>query len=235
MSFLQHNEGPAAPHTQSPNRRGSKARRDLKTPPKYPTRDEQLEQQIQKMNVAETDDFLMKKLDPSQGHRRGRHMQANSKEIVNNVFPEPKIATPPKMRIRPGVTDEDLRKIWQEDDRKAQEQMKMAEKTGMVDKMMKAAYPIPRQESPVTPRKRINCLQKPEYPENEPPGFKGLGAASEPLRHRGRVPPPAQTEPTPNAELKPSGRRKVGLPENQWVLGHGRREEYDLKQQELKQ
>lgn len=196
------------------------------------TRDMRIDLAIDKISgpyKEQQTDFLMKKLDHTKARGNGVHVQPSAHALVNNVFPPPKIATPPKLRIRPGVSDEELRRIWHEDERKEQLAKDQESKPDMLEKMMDYHYPVPRPPPPIPSKKKVSELPRDVYPDNEPEGFKGLGLYSDPSKPKGRhcgIPPvPAQA--------KEAGRRHRGLPENEWVLGYGHRDQFEAKRQQI--
>lgn len=97
--------------------------------------------------------------------------------VIAPMHPEPQ----PKPRVRPGVTDDELRKIWAEDRRKEEAAKVMAGKGDFVAKM--TAHGTSPLNPVKTPRREgthaVPEATQPRGPDMAPPGFKGMGARSE--------------------------------------------------------
>lgn len=119
--------------------------------------------------------------------------------------------TPPAMRIRIGVTDEELRKIWHEDDRKAQVAAQMEAKPTMVDKMLDYNYPLPHPGHEPTSKKKQAHLEVFREPtaKCEPQGFKGMGHFSAPVVPCNPRIRPTEFEPPVLIPKKLHGRRHI--------------------------
>jgi len=106
----------------------------------------------------------------------------------NDIFGPPVEAVKPKPRIRVGVSEAELAKIWHEDEAKFQAALKMERGTNLVEKM--AAEPINpvinsarSKDAQPPPRRQIDLLTETQVERNRseaPAGFSGMGAHSRP-------------------------------------------------------
>lgn len=157
--------------------------------PSHRHADEIKEEQINKMFNAAKGNDIFTKMDNSPAPRGGKQIDA-SHQRTSNIFGPPIELPKPQRRIRVGVSDEELRKIWAHDDHKEQVAKAMATKTNMMHKMDNNrgnAFPFAIKE-PLQAHKR-NCDLpggRSDGSNFEVAGFKGLGAYSKPDLPRGR-------------------------------------------------
>ena len=210
---------------QSPPRRGGKhcGTRDIPSPPKdVLTRDQIVEQNIAAMQRdadGKAGGVLRYVRDTENSHQpaRSKHHKPD-----NDIFGPPVIAPRPTPRIRTGVSDEELRKIWAEDERKAAAQNKMSTAPTMVDRMVaEPVNPIihsgrSKDHGP-PPRKHVELLtgttQERNRQANEPAGFAGMGRQCAPQNRQGRA--CKEQEPFVPPELKAApkyGGRRTKFP-----------------------
>jgi len=210
---------------RSPTRKQGKlvGVRDV-APVKVVSRDELIDNQIKSMQPKDADPSAV---GPMRFIRdtEDRAVVARSKHRIpdNDIFGPPVIAAQPKPRVRIGVSEDELRKIWQEDEVKFQAALKMEKGTNLVEKM--AAEPInpvissARSKDAVPPpRRHIDLLtetqQERNLQNNAPAGFAGMGSNSAQERRQGVAcrQAPAQFEP-PELALKPrTTGRKANFP-----------------------
>jgi len=161
--------------------------------PEHPHADQIKEAKIAAMQAGAVD--FASRLDPTSAPRReGKAMGDGASRGArdSNIFGGPVQNPVPKLRIRTGVTDDELRKIWVEDEKKDRAAKAMMEQTDLVGKMVKDAYPLPRQKEAPFPRKAPGALLKPEENTAEPMGFKGMGGHCMPQKRQGVTCKPAE-------------------------------------------
>lgn len=181
------------------------------------TRDATIEQQIGAMqDTIGTEDFIMKKIQAKEPPVSGRGKNPTTAP-ENNIFGPPRQDTPPAPRIRPGVSDEDLRKIWAEDERKAKAAQAMQQHPTMVEKMLDSKHPVPHPQSPVQSHRKATELPRAPTDKCEVDGFRGIGKFSEPEKARGPRVHTTEFEP-PQLIIKPrtTGRRQGNVPADTW-------------------
>jgi len=185
------------------------------------TRTSYIEEAIQQMQPDGTGYFHFKSKEhlPSKG-RGGPKQPVSARTTAGEAFRmDGKPDTPPQMRVRVGVSDEELQKIWAEDDRKHLVANKMAQGPTMVDKMIDYHYPLPHPNEVRPPKRGDAHLQRDTTERTEPHGFKGMGAYSHPEHNRGTAAPRNDFEP-PTLQLKPrgAGRRYANQPKSEFQL-----------------
>ncbi len=135
----------------------------------------------------------------------------------SDIFGPPVIPPRPKPRIRMGVSEEELAKIWREDEAKYQAALKMEKGTNLVEKMVAdpihPIVPNHRAKDAVAPgRRQVELLSETQIDRNvmsnAPPGFSGMGAHSKNGRRVGVACRIAEEQPEPRA----TGRRTKFLP-----------------------
>ena len=185
--------------------------------PPHPHADQIKEEKIAAMQGG-APEFIFK-LDPNSkppvtGKAKGLADGVSSPRLSNINFGEGKPDTPPKRRIRTGVSDEELRAIWAEDERKDRAAKAMMERTDMVGKMHKETYPVAtRKDAPPAMRKSIH-MTRPEVNECEPAGLKGVGAYCMPQHAAGRACRPQPEFEAPELPpRKPSALKKITPPD----------------------
>lgn len=184
------------------------------------TRDEYLDHAVKAMGAGTeaTGHLLIGKADPPRKTGRLAGDPLSARQSSGPLWGNGKPDTPPAMRIRIGVSDDELRKIWQEDDRKARVADQMEHGPTMVEKMLKCDYPIPHPgHEPVTKKKTAQLQQFREpTDETQPSGFRGMGQFSEPQKPHGPRLRPTEFEP-PVLQLKPRqhGRRHIPVGDDQ--------------------
>jgi len=187
----------------------------------HPTLDEVKEREAAKMAAHEE---FVTKLDKTQGRKTGKHTFTVAEKAAHgatsHVFDAPKLDPQPRPRIRTGVTDEELRAIWVEDERKdrAAKAMECADHGDLVHMMCAEKRPGVHgsKEAPVV-RKAPGALPVAAVNEAEPAGFRGMGAHCQPTAHRGIacVKPIDFDPPKFEDVIKPrmSGRRAIAPPD----------------------
>ena len=162
----------------------------------HPTNDEVKSHEAQKMTGAP--DLLMYQLDKTKGRRVSKAKIVDTTlQRTSHAFDGPKEDPRPTPRVRTGVTDEDLMKIWAEDDRKdrAARAMEQAEGGDLVSHMVAdhrgQGVNAKSKEAPVN-RKGTGALSLVDDEHNaaQPMGFKGMGGHCAPEKY-GRGPRPA--------------------------------------------
>ncbi len=151
-----------------------------------------------------------------------RHMGAPG-FTGDNVMQEPP-ARKVLPRVRPGLSEEELRRIWAEDERKAEAARRMARGPNYVDKMTThATSPLTEYREPARVGVRIVApVERPEAVATfEPDGLKGVGAQSAPEKMHGRRAPTAADFAVPDFQPKKrtNGVRTSGKPRDTLVLG----------------
>lgn len=141
----------------------------------------------------------------------------------DNVINEPP-AKKVLPRIRQGMSDEQLRRIWAEDDRKAEAQNKMAKGDNMVLKMNQhGTSPINEHIEPHKAGIRVHPRDRaPGAAAVEPVGMKGVGARCDgPPKVYGRRAPTEEDFRLPKYEGKPrhAGVRMAARPKDTLVIG----------------
>lgn len=193
---------------QSPRREGiAHGRKEIPPLPSHLHADDIKEQKIAEYQKNATE-FIFK-LDSARPHPQGKATgNSNFKHLKESkVFQEPRLDTPPKARIRLGVSDEELRKIWAEDDAKERAAKAMMEHTDLVGKMHKDNYPMARKKEASHPHKVPAKLSKPDENNSEPQGFKGMGEYSKPQQRQGVLVKPQEGFLPPEFQKK---ERKMG-------------------------
>ncbi len=173
-------------------------------------RDPRIESEIEKMgNQPNVWNGLMDARKAARNPQGIRVMQAPGYTGDNVIYePAPKKVLP---RIRPGMSDEDLRSIWHEDERKAIAQSKMAKGPNYVERMNDhGTSPVNQHQEPH--RQAVRVLPKPVVDGSadvEPMGLKGVGqhCAGQPKYYGRRAPTEADFA-LPKFEAKP---RTVGI------------------------
>lgn len=173
-------------------------------------RDPRLDAEIQKM--GQRPDKWNELMDPKKNARAPqgiRHVAAPG-FTGDNVISEP----PPKKllpRIRAGMSEEDLRRIWAEDERKVQAQVQMAKGPSYVQKMNDhGTSPVNEHLEPHKQGLRVvQPLPVNGSSQVEPMGLRGVGqqCAGQPRMHGRRAPTDADFA-VPKFEPKP---RTVGI------------------------
>lgn len=146
-----------------------------------------------------------------------RQRNANHKPD-NDIFGPPVIAKAPRPRVRTGISDEELQKIWAEDERKAEAASRMERGTTLVDKMVAdpvnpVVHSARAKDARAPPRKHIDLLtgttQERNRQANEPAGFAGMGTNCKPTPRQGRSCKPVEEFQPPEMRQKPraEGRR----------------------------
>ena len=140
-------------------------------------RDPRIDQEIQKMGLhPQKWNELM---DPKKAHHNREGIKVLPQPpgyTGDNIINEP---TQKKVlpRIRPGASEDELRRIWAEDERKHQAQAKMAQAKNYIDKMNDhGTSPVNDHIEPH--RVGIRVVQKAPAPgasDVEPQGLKGVG------------------------------------------------------------
>ena len=212
---------------QSPPRRHGKhvgAAKEIPVPPKdLPTRDSVIEANIaamQRDSDGKSGAGVLRYVSQQEvkNPQRNSHHRPDS-DIFGPPTEQPK-RTP---RVRTGVSDEELRKIWAEDDRKAAAASRMMAAPTMVEKMV--AEPVnpvftdhKGKDAQAGPRKHIDLLTATQADRNrtanEPAGFAGMGRQSGPAPRAGRS---TQQQPVPGEEREVAARkvgRRTKFPEN---------------------
>jgi len=185
--------------------------------PVFPHNDQVKEEKIAAMQAG-AQEFIFKldmKSSPRvQAKAIARDSNNTGRGNASHVFQEPRLDTPPKRRIRTGVTDDELRKIWAEDEKKDRAAKAMMDRTDLVTKMHKDSYPMPRQKDAKAPRKLPGHVDKPEENTAEPQGFKGMGDRCAKASRAGVMCKPQQDYIAPELRQKPhkQGRRTLFPP-----------------------
>uniref|UniRef100_A0A7S1QEX8 Uncharacterized protein n=1 Tax=Neobodo designis TaxID=312471 RepID=A0A7S1QEX8_NEODS len=207
---------------QSPQRRaGKKVGGPVDVPPvkEVPSRDQVIERNIAEMN---------RNANPGDGgvlrFVHGREVGGGAKtrnphhRPDSDIFGPPVISPRPNPRIRPGVTDEELQRIWAEDEKKQVAAKKMEAAPTLVDRMvadpinpvMKSAR---AKDAPPPPRKIVHLLSETTEERNrqafEPAGFSGMGKQCKDGGRQGRSCKPPEEYIPPELQQKPrvQGRR----------------------------
>lgn len=186
-------------------------------------RDQVIESEINKMGQQPTK--WNELMDPAKAHARPaglRHVSAPG-YTGDNVINEP----PPKKllpRIRQGMSEEQLRRIWAEDERKAEAQAKMARGDNYVAKMnAHGTSPVNEHIEPHKAGIRVQHLAAlPGAQAVEPAGMKGVGARCDgPPKMHGRRAPTEEDFRLPKFEAKPrlAGVRMAARPKDTLVIG----------------
>lgn len=170
--------------------------------------------------------------DTEDKHLRGRNVH---KKADNDIFGPPVINPAPRPRIRPGVTEEELQKIWREDDAKARAQNAMASASNLVEKMV-AEPAVPAHVQPgsarrpkdaVPPgRKQINLFtettEERSRQAHEPAGFAGMGLHCRIQPKSGVCCKPLDDFVPPELKLKPRQQgRRTRFPADQLSFNDG--------------
>jgi hypothetical protein len=169
-----------------PRKQGLRTGGAVQVPPpkEVVTRDNYIDQSIASMQPKDPNNGgVLRFIGDSEGQKR--HGRNVNYKPDNDIFGPPITAPKRTPRVRLGVSDEDLAKIWQEDDRKAAAQQSMQNGTNLVHKMV--AEPInpviahERSKDAVPPPRKVVHLftQTTEHRNlqaNQPQGFSGMGA-----------------------------------------------------------
>jgi hypothetical protein len=145
--------------------------------------------------------------------------EASPRVPGSQVFQEAKVDPAPNRRIRTGVSDDELRKIWQEDERKQVAAKAMMERTDMVEKMHKETYPVAYRKDVQPPVKKQIGMTRPEENTNEPAGLKGVGAYCAKPAGAGRA---CREQPEFEAPVMPAPKKPVvkrQAPPDTWSMG----------------
>lgn len=202
-----------------PRKRGIHVGGPVAVPPpkEMMTREQYLEQQQAAMNKndGKNGGVLRYVTDSEATKRPGRNP---NHKADNDIFGPPVTSPKPTPRVRTGVSDEELARIWAEDERKAQAAQRMERGTTLVDKMV--AEPINpvipsnrSKDAGPAPRKQINLLTETTEQRNrqafEPAGFSGMGSKCKPEHKAGRSCKPAEEFIPPELRPRPKyeGRR----------------------------
>ena len=108
----------------------------------------------------------------------------------SNIFGPPVANPVPHRRIRIGVSDDELKQLWREDDAKVRAADRMASKTNMVHRMdagRKQAVPFALGNERLVSSKVKADLPKPAANTAEVAGFGGMGAYCAPDHRYGKA------------------------------------------------
>jgi len=163
---------------------------------KGPSRDQRLNEAIAAINANEQEDFIKKKMDTSEPKVTGKGH--NNEMVVRhwgaNVFALGKPSPPPKLRIRPDVSEENLAKLMREDHRKEDAAEGMGRDDPPWEKILKNDYPVPRNTNIRVIRKKYG--ERESYESGPPHGFSGMGKHCKPE-------PPRRMKPKTDEEFVP--------------------------------
>jgi hypothetical protein len=231
---------------QSPQRHAGKRVGAVEIVPQkdVPSRDQVIERNIAEMNkkAADKDGGVLRFVQGKEVGGGPRHRNANHK-ADNDIFGPPVIAPRPTPRIRAGVTDEELSRIWAEDDRKHLAAAAMERGATLVDRMVAdPVNPIVKsarsKDAPAPPRKQVHLLsettEQRNRQEHEPAGFGGMGAQCRGAGRQGRSCKPVEdfTPPDLHQKARLQGRRTkfpadtFSFQEESQLAGQARKDSY---------
>jgi hypothetical protein len=213
----------------SPNRKQGK---QTGGPIAYPaptnlmTRDDIIAQNVESMQPKDdpkgVNGGVMRYIRDSESHHiraRNIHTKPDS-----DIFGPPVLAPQPKPRIRVGVSDEELAKIWHEDEKKVKAAQAMERAPNLVEKMVAEPPPLsivsPRPKDAVAPpRRHIDLMTQTAHIKakeaNEPAGFSGMGQNCRVSAPQGRMCKPVDEFVPPELKLKPrDGGRRTRFPKD---------------------
>lgn len=186
------------PRHQSPGRRqGKHVGGPAPVPPvkELPTREAVIDKEIQGMNKNNNSDGGVLRFVHGREVGAGQRTRNPNHKPDNDIFGPPVVPAKPTPRIRPGVTDEELQRIWHEDEKKHVAAAKMEKAPTLVDRMIadpiNPVMPSTRSKDAVPPpRKQVHLFTETTEERNrqafEPAGFGGMGKQCKDQGRQGR-------------------------------------------------
>ena len=226
-------------HNSPPKRSGIHVGGPVNLPPPKDilTRDQIISQNIDNMqpknDPASQNKGVMRFIGDTED--KGVRSRNIHKKADNDIFGPPVANPVPRPRIRAGVSDEELQKIWREDDAKARAQNAMANASNLVEKM--AAEPVlpmhvqpgsarrPKDAGPPG-RKQINLFtettEERSRQAHEPQGFAGMGLHCKVQGRGGVCCKPLDDFVPPELKMKPRNEgRRTRFPVDQLSFNDG--------------
>ena len=172
---------------QSPQRAaGKRVGGPVDVPPvkAVPSRDQVMQRNIEEMNKNAGNDGGVLRFVHSKEVNTGQRTRNPNHKGDNDIFGPPVVSARPTPRIRPGVSDEELQRIWAADEKKQVAAAKMEHAPTMVERMV--AEPINpvvnvgrAKDAGPAPRKQVHLLSETTEERNrqhfQPAGFTGMG------------------------------------------------------------